>query len=156
MNDDLALRAIETRIDAALFDRRYWTRGKWRGDVPRNVYARHHLKSDIIPLDRIEITPAEAAADGWICGHYEYCSDWSTFPRLLDRCVQRGWWFSSWHDLTAEPWRVKLVFSQDGSFGPDELWLRRGRGDSLPLALCRAVVAVLDATEESAKVEDES
>ena len=79
-----------------------------------------------------------------------YASDWNAIPELIKQCVKRGWNFSAFHDTTHRaPWLVKLVFTNYGSFGPDEKWLRRGRGDSLPLALCRAMVAVLDATEET-------
>ena len=78
----------------------------------------------------------------------KYSSDWSAIPKLVEACEQRGWHFSAWHDNTrVESWSVKLIFAN----GPGGLWIRRGHGDGLPLALCRAIVAVLDALEETKK-----
>ncbi len=145
MSDDdrLALRAIETRIDATLFGQRYWSppkHPKWGGKIV-NVLS---YSAEAEPSDHVEITPAEAATYSWIFHHREYCSDWSLIDRLVTECEKRGWDFCAYHDLPSdEPWAVKLLFRN----GPGEQWVRFRRGDSLPRALCRAIVAVLDATE---------
>ena len=73
-----------------------------------------------------------------------YATNWNAIPRLVERCTERGWGFGFHHDpALIEPWCVCLSLANG-------VWRTRG-GDSLPLALCRAIVAVLDATEEATK-----
>lgn len=146
MSDDnrMARQALETRIDAALFGRRYWAPPREIGKL-RNVLS---YSEQAVPIGHIEITPAEAATYSWIFHHRAYCSDWSLVPELLDGCVQRDWGIQLEYTRHAsESWFVVLVFDDGG----DEYNDREAYADSLPLALCRAIVDVLDATEGTEK-----
>ncbi len=77
-----------------------------------------------------------------------YARDWNAIPRLIEQCVKRDWGLELEYTPTvSESWFVFLQFD-DGS---DEYNACEAYGNSLPEALCRAIVAVLDALEETKK-----
>lgn len=142
-------RAAETFLDSELFGRRYWA-SLWESTQPKLIAVARD--SDDVPSNRVEITPAEAATYRDIWNHNAYCSDWSLIPVLMAECEKRGWYSDTWHSTPLpDKWSVEFVFSDE----PDDRWRRRGRADTLPMALCLAIIAVLDATADAEKARDE-
>lgn len=77
-----------------------------------------------------------------------YATDWDEIPKLVAKCVERDWVFGPQYDpAMAGQWRVCLTLANG------DQW--RCSGDTLQLALCRVIVTVLDATEET-KIEEQS
>lgn len=82
-------------------------------------------------------------------GRRRYTTDWSLLPMLLEKCDERGWTFTPSYYTATPPkiWFTKLEFDTDEGYDAS---LRAG--DTLPLALCRAIVAVLDVLAETTNV----
>ncbi len=77
-----------------------------------------------------------------------YATDWNAIPKLVEQCERRGWEIQQEYTRTGrEPWFVLLVFDDGGV----EYNACEAHADTLPRALCRAIVAVLDALEETTK-----
>ena len=144
MNDQETL-AIETRIDATLFRRRYWG---WSGLAPHERRKVSALTSSSL-TKRVgcdELSPDDASKwSGGIWNHHKFLSDWSLLEMLTDKCVEKDWpmhvYPHPWGP-TGE-WQVELNFRGPSGHGD----YRVGKGKSLPEALSLAIVAVLDATE---------
>ena len=139
MNDQETL-AIETRIDATLFRRRYWVLSAKNESVWK-IGALAREADDRAPEGCVEITPTEAATwERGIACHREFLSDWSLLKMLTDECAKLGW------EVDVRYWRggdwtvgLHVATGWENS--------RTGTGKSQPEALSLAIVAVLDATE---------
>lgn len=140
--------AMETRIDAALFGRRYWTgRAWWTADPDSEVVARENYWEPGEGDRSREISPAEAATRDRVLSLQPFTTDWRLIPLLLQTFAERDrdTALFSYFAHSAR-WLVELRDSNGCTFS--------GAGDSQPLALCRAIVAVLDALEKTTKARD--